>query len=172
MATVTLTQISNGQTGDATVVDNNFDALANALNGNIEEDNIKNGTVSAAKAKAEAWTAWSPTYGGAASLTFTGVTTAVARYIQYGKTVHYRIDATGTTGGVTSNYLTFTFPVTAKDTSGVFGNGLIIDDGGNARSAFCFGVSVTVGGVQRYDVANLSLGASKGFRISGTYEAA
>jgi hypothetical protein len=42
MGTITTTQISNGQDLDATIVDANFDTVANEINGNIDNANIKN----------------------------------------------------------------------------------------------------------------------------------
>jgi len=41
MGTITTTQISNGQDLDATIVDANFDTIANEINGNIDNANIK-----------------------------------------------------------------------------------------------------------------------------------
>lgn len=56
MGTVSLTQISNGQTGDATVVDNNFDTLANEINGNLDATNLADEAVTTAKIDSSAVT--------------------------------------------------------------------------------------------------------------------
>jgi hypothetical protein len=41
MASITLTTISNGSTADATVVNTNFTTIASAINGGLEDINIK-----------------------------------------------------------------------------------------------------------------------------------
>lgn len=40
MAAITLTQISNGDNGNATTVDNNFDLIAAAINGGLDNTNL------------------------------------------------------------------------------------------------------------------------------------
>lgn len=116
------------------------------------------------------WTAWTPTFTASGSMTYTPVTTNKAVYRQVGKLVFFRIDASGTTGGVASNTLFFTLPVTAKDTFGVVGTGLVVDV--SAAGAFAYFESTTQAGVQKYNVANFSLAAGIAHRISGVYEAA
>lgn len=56
MPSISLTQITNGQSGDATVVDNNFDTLADLVNGNLDSDNLVAGAIDSARIEQNAVT--------------------------------------------------------------------------------------------------------------------
>jgi len=154
MATVTLTQISNGTTGDATTVDNNFDSLANEMNGNIDQSNLRDASVTTAKLvdgsvtaiklasssvttskiASEAWTTWTPTFTG-----FTGtITIEAARNQQLGKFVYCRLFAYGTSN---STSFTATLPVASKSTGRL--SVICVDDNGTWSTAGM--ISLTAG---------------------------
>lgn len=94
---------------------------------------------------------WTPTYGGTGSLTFTSVTTNVARFALVGRSVHVRIQASGTTGGSQSPALLASAPVAPADTYGYQ-----TDSGADLWT----GASWTIGHVRAYQ-GNLE------FRTSG-----
>jgi hypothetical protein len=131
---------------------------------------IPAGSIAAAQIKAEAWTAWTPTYGGSASMTWGTVTTRVANYIKVGKTVFYRIDAVGTTAGTAASNISFSLPVAAKDGYGSSGAGHVLDASA-ANSAFTYFKDVNNAYVQKYNAVNYGLGTVE-ILINGTYEAA
>lgn len=117
----------------------------------------------------EAWTAWTPTIT-AATGSFTA-TSASARYIQIGKTVHFKCDITITTVG-TGTGLLFTLPVNAASTIGTVCYGR--EDALNG--AMCMGKLNSVNNqvtVFKYDNTNIAAsGSGSIIRLIGTYEAA
>lgn len=108
------------------------------------------------------WTTWAPTYGGTGSLTFTSVTTNYALWTyDYSKSsLSVKIQATGTTGGVTNNELTATLPITVTAV-GYTGNGFTTDV--SALSSYSYVGSTTQLYVRRWDNAAYGLGAGRGF---------
>jgi hypothetical protein len=118
-----------------------------------------------------AWTAWTPTYGAGGSMTFTGVTTTLANYIQCGKFVVIALAINGTTGGSASNYLTLTLPI-APSSNLYLGAIPVIDNGAMANG---FGYSAVSGSklyLYRDDSANFTLGAGEGAQGLLIYPAA
>ena len=117
------------------------------------------------------WQDWTPTYGAAGSMTYTSVTTNVAKYLIIGKMLFYFIEASGTTGGTGSTYLTFTLPkdATTDATTGAnLGTGWGADSSSFATyTAF---MSASIAQVYKYDVSNWTLGANRQFSLSGFYE--
>ncbi len=117
------------------------------------------------------WTNWTPTYSASGTMTFTSVTTTYAHYLVKDDTVHFSIKATGTTGGAASSQIRFTLPTVPDNdfADGISGGGLVID-GGYLGGFFAHqGTSNTIA-VTRYDLGNWSLGAGRGFAISGFYK--
>lgn len=112
MATITLTQISNGDSGDATVVDSNFDTIANEVNGNLDNSNIASGAdISLTKLASDAWASWTPVW---TNLTIgDGVVDAATE--QVGSTMRFRIGVLfGSTTSV-GGQIDVQYPVTPKD---------------------------------------------------------
>lgn len=124
-----------------------------------------------AMAEWQGWQTWTPTYGAASPMTFTSVTTAIARYKQIGKTVFFVLNATGTTGGTASLSISFTLPVATNDsTSSITGFAVTVD--GATVGGRWFNNSTTVAFVRRNDLANWGLGAGKSIQVTGCYEVA
>jgi hypothetical protein len=115
------------------------------------------------------WNTWTPTYSCEAGMTFTGVTTNAARYIQIGKLVFYYISFSGTTGGTAKTYLAATPPVTPANAFAA-GAGYAVDNGVICGAAVQ--VSTTNIYARRYDSANFTLGAGRSGVCMGVYEAA
>lgn len=115
-----------------------------------------------------AWTTW-PYVISAGSGSFT-TTSANARYIQIGKTVHFKIDVTITTIG-TGSGCQFTLPVQAQTTSGAIG--FAREDATSGNMGVVKLASATLASVLRYDNGNIASGGSGTVvRCAGTYEAA
>lgn len=173
MGLITLTTISNGQTGDAVPVNNNFTTLVNEFNGNIDNNNIKPGAaIAISKIAAEAWVAWTPSYGATGSMTYTSVGTTVARYQQISNVVFFQIIANGTTGGSADVGLTFTVPVSRSATTAniMVGSGQVVDS--SDKGCYCLwnGTSTTTVFVRKYDAVNFGIGSGREIRINGFYE--
>lgn len=121
------------------------------------------------------WQAWTPTYSAGGSMTFTSVTTNIARYVIIGKTVHFQIGAKGTTGGTASNYIGFTLPITAANTdqTDVGGGAMIIDgSSGDGAGAWATLLAGDIVRVFKPDFANWALGTNREIVVNGTYEIA
>lgn len=112
--------------------------------------------------------AWTPTYGASGSMTFTSVSTAVARYIRIGKLIWFYLDATGTTGGVASTDLTHTLPIASLGT-GFVSCSCAVSDSNIISGTNRIG---SVGNIRKYDSSNWGLGAGRQIITSGFYEAA
>lgn len=91
MGTISVQTINNGDSLDANPIDVNFSTVVNEFNGNVDNNNIKTlaaidgskiaaGTIPSAQIKAEAGTAWSPSFGG-----FSVSPTVTSQYLQFGK---------------------------------------------------------------------------------------
>lgn len=133
-----------------------------------------------------AWSSWTPTW----STFVKGNGTVSAKYIQIGKTVHFRIHVvfgSTTTMGSNSNY---TLPVTAISYAGtaaqqVIGQIRYLDAGINAYFGQTMWGSTTIGTIEVGNAAGTYLnsggvnntipftwGTNDEFHINGTYEAA
>lgn len=64
------------------------------------------------------WTPWTPTYGASGSMTYTSVTTNVAKYIRLGTACFCILNFNGTTGGTASTIITATLPFTGSSYPG------------------------------------------------------
>lgn len=166
MSSITLSQITNGDALDAAPVNNNFTTVANAINGNLDTSNLKSGqAVDSTKFTTETWAPWTPAFTG-----FSGsVNITTARYIQYGKTVHIRITADGTSN---STAFTFTLPVAAKSSGrhivcAVFNGGNWITTGVMNLTAGSTSASMSIDA----NATGFSATGGKGLDLNATYEA-
>lgn len=114
MSTVSLTLPSDGDTIDASDVNNPLNAIAAVINGGIDSTNVTAGGLTPANlvsgtGSSWAWQSWTPTWTG---LTI-GNATVNCKYIQIGKTVVGSINVQlGSTSAVTA-VTSITLPVTA-----------------------------------------------------------
>lgn len=121
MSTITLTLPADGQTIDASDVNNPFNTIATEINGNLNSANVIPGGLqpqNLVSGTGTSWAAqtWAPTW---ANLTAGNGTLNYAKYTQVGKTVTFWLSFTlGSTSAV-GTAPTFTLPVTA---SGLFAN--------------------------------------------------
>lgn len=115
IGTISLNLPSDGQSIDASDVNNPFNTIAAVINGGIDADNIEAAGVVpsalvAGTGTSWAWQSWVPTW---TTLTI-GNATQACKYIQIGKTVVARIDVVlGSTSAMGTGKPTFTLPVTA-----------------------------------------------------------
>lgn len=118
--------------------------------------------------------AWSPTYGGSGSMTFTGVDTKIAEYFRMGDWVFFNLRADGTTGGSASIWVTFTLPVAPAVAELYQFNSMVYDASFNtysvSGSAFYVGSSVV--NVANYSNSNWGLGSDRRIYVNGFYKAA
>jgi hypothetical protein len=116
----------------------------------------------------EEWTAWTPSYTPAGSMTFTSVTTTTARYKQNGKTFIFELNVSGTTGVSASNSIAFTLPsgITTRNSSYLL---CYMDNNGTPATGYArFDGSNTVS-LYKLDAGNFTLGTT-GFTGSFTIE--
>lgn len=189
MGTISVSLPSDGDTIDASDVNNPINTIVAVINGGIDADNIEAGGVVpnalvSGTGTSWVWQSWTPTV---ANIT-TGNGTTVAKYIQIGKTVFYKYTFTlGSTSAVGTDP-TFTLPVTAA--TGTFldplGRGTMTDaSSSNYYACSVHYSSTTVARLQREDASSTSttLGGITAtapmtwatgdiISVSGTYEAA
>lgn len=137
------------------------------VNGSITPNELEDGSGST-------WVmqSWTPTYGASGAMTFTGVTTTYAKYIQIGKLVFFWVAATGTLGGTINTGITFTLPLTSTTSGGSYGSATVLPSGGSNVGAQLLATSTTVALVRRYDNANITLGAGAAINAQGFFEVA
>lgn len=119
------------------------------------------------------WLFWEPTYAASGSMTYTSVTTNLARYRNTGKEVHFTISATGTVGGTLSNSLSFTLPLPPAFNSFLDQTFMaVIQEGGGARSIGYGTVQAEDGTVfvRKDGEGNFSSGTGRDITVTGTYE--
>lgn len=109
------------------------------------------------------WLDYQPAYSANASMTFTTVTTNLARYKLDEETLNVWVKATGTTGGTANTQILATVPFEASQIS-------LVPQGWGSALGLAARVSVVAGTpdtmvISKYDVSNYSLGA--GAVISG-----
>lgn len=118
MGTVSLTLPSDGDTIDASDVNNPLNAIAAVINGGIDSTNVTAGSLTPANltsgtGSSWTWQSWTVTW---TDLTV-GNSTVVSKYTQIGKTVVCYVAVTiGTTGSSNAAVITGTLPVTAAST--------------------------------------------------------
>lgn len=189
MGLISLSLPSDGDTADAADVNTPFNTIATVINGNLDNDNIKSAAgINTSKLASDgflaAWQSWTPTW-----TNVSGGTTNYAKYVQIGKTVHYRIKYT-MAGANVSGLVSVTVPVAMHSDYGVVAN---VDIVGIATfldvgSAIYHGVALVDSGKLNIRVsgsggtysnpADLSStvpftwGSTDILSVSGTYEAA
>lgn len=112
------------------------------------------------------WKDWTPTFSAGGSMTYTSITLTHARYTVVGKTVTFNIKASGTTGGTASTYIAFTPPIVAAREHAFCG--YLNDPSSFAVLSFFLNTNLII--VAKYDGANIGLGASRLFSLTGSYE--
>lgn len=118
MSTVSLTLPSDGDTIDASDVNNPLNAIAAVINGGIDSTNVTAGGLTPANlvsgtGSSWAWQSWTPTY-----TNFTvGNSTVIVKYTQMGKQITCRFSiVVGTTAaGTIGSVIAISLPVTATD---------------------------------------------------------
>ena len=113
------------------------------------------------------WFNWTPTYGGTASMTYTGVTLTRARFRVIGKQVFFNLYTTGTTGGTASYAIYATAPIATSEST--FGGGGLVRVAGTFMSG-TFEVATNQIQASKYDRSNWALGANSSIIFSGAYE--
>lgn len=109
------------------------------------------------------WLDYQPAYAASGSMTFTTVTTNIARYKLDEETLNAWVKATGTTGGTASTQIQATLPFDSSQVS-------LVPQGWGSAVGLAARVSAIAGtpdimAVSKYDISNYSLGA--GVTISG-----
>lgn len=112
------------------------------------------------------WLDWQPSYSATGSLTWTTVTTTVAKYMLSGRSMSIAFDASGTTGGTTSTTLQFTFPMAALSIAVGYIGTVARDTALN--SGFMYLASTSIGAIRKYDASNWGFGANREIAIATT----
>ncbi len=102
---------------------------------------------------------YAPTWGAVDPITFTSVTTNVAKFKINGKNCKVYLQGTRTTGGSTSITLTAALPITPDSTNIVYRGGSGVLDGGNTMAGVYY-VS-TIANFRKYDASNWGLGTGR-----------
>lgn len=113
------------------------------------------------------WFNYTPTYSADGSMTFTGVTTHIAKFRIIGKECVVILAATGTLGGSNSYGVLVTYPITPDNNSNQYGGGAQIIDGLSVAGIYYVGSSSF--NFARYDANTWSLGASREIHATITY---
>lgn len=116
----------------------------------------------------QAWTTWTPTIS-AQTGTITTASSSNARYIAYGKTIHWNLTITVTTAGTGTDALRFTLPVTARAATMYIGNGRETASTGFQLQVYTG--TTTLGHIFKYDNTTI-IASGRTIIVSGTYEAA
>lgn len=168
MGTISLTLPADGETADASDVNNPFNTIAAVINGGIDADNIEAGGVipnglQSGTGTSWAWQSWTPTLSGLFNNTKWDKT---ARYIQIGKTVFFYLNlvANTTTPMDGAGEPTFTLPVTATNSSPTIGlplstYGAAFDANGSSYIAL---VEQIIGGTTTARVRYIDTGVAAG----------
>lgn len=167
-----LSGIVDGGIGSAADWITPYNTIINVINGGLDDSNFTaNNTNLTTIAAPVTWSTWSPGYHGINSMSYTSVTTNVARYIKIGKLVFFYIDAIGTTGGTPDVQLGFDLPITAlQSTLGLAGTATAADT--TTIAGLCRFTSTSIAYVYKYDGSNWGIGANRGIRVTGIYESA
>lgn len=187
MTTISVTLPADGDTIDASDVNNPINTIVNVINGGLDSTNVSAGGLTPANLTSGtgtswAWQSWTPTYD---DITV-GSGTAVAKYIQIGKTVHWRYHFTFGSGSSVGSAPTLTLPVNCITTdldNSFIGTGRMID--ANSTDFIAYSIkSINAQHTQPvYDAGDGTVGAVSSTApftwatgdeiiLSGTYEAA
>lgn len=116
------------------------------------------------------WLDWTPAYSASGSLTYTSVTTAVAKYKIVGESeLHYEIRATGTLGGTASTTLSATLPFEGAQSANN------MSTGAGQTATVSAKVYITGGtpdklNIEKYDTSNYATSGSCAIVSFGGYE--
>lgn len=115
---------------------------------------------------------YQPVYSGSASMTYTSVTTTIARYRIFDNSLDAWVKAVGTTGGTTSSTLIATLPMNGiQSANNPIGYGVLTDTTlYTASIGYSASSSPHRMTAVRYDSANITLGTNKAFSGQMTYE--
>ena len=128
---VTESKIADDAVTNAKIADSAVDT-AQLVTSSVTEAKIASGVVSAAKIKAEDWTSYSPTWTGSSTNPTIGNGTVVGAYIQFGKTVMFRVDiTTGSTTNLGAGAYGVSLPVAPMNGIRQIVPGTLIDGGGS-----------------------------------------
>lgn len=118
------------------------------------------------------WTDWTPSYSATGTMTYTSVTTEIARYKREGSTVYFQIRATGITGVSASTGIYFTAPVVPSQGSSanLIGGGASAGDIVTLGGALIWVASEQKFRVTKADGSNWNLGSAKVIVVQGFYE--
>ena len=174
MATLSITRVAQNKT---TVASGDVNTPFTEIEASVND--ITNAQINSAaaivlsKLASDAWTAYTPTYTASGSMTYTSVTTNIARYIKIGRITFFELDASGTTGGTASTKLIASLPVTAATGYKIAGVS-IVSDGGVLQMGFYEENSTTQIEVfvTTNQTTNWGLGASRRIIVNGYYESA
>jgi len=115
-----------------------------------------------------AWANYVPTYGADGAMTFTAVVTNVAKFKYKNKHIFVCINATGTTGGVASRYVSATLPIDALMTNQT-GSGQV-QPGTGRFGAVVFAATVSELFIGNGDNSDWGLGTNRNFSCDINYE--
>lgn len=110
------------------------------------------------------WLSWSPQYSAIASMTYTVVSTSIAKYVVTNNRYSFMLHSNGTVGGTPSTDLFATLPFTPSDTTQVTFSGFAQD--GGAKAGIVYNNSNMVG-LAKYDATNFGAGAGKQIQVQG-----
>lgn len=123
----------------------------------------------AAWVEVNSWADWVPTYGATGSMTWPASTT-VARFWRRGGVWGFYIRASGTTGGVADNGLTFTVPVTVVNYGSLTAAAAVYEGGSTQLAGVAEMSSSTTFLIRKYDGSNFGLGANRAITVMGIGE--
>jgi len=118
------------------------------------------------------WLEWTPQYSCSGAMTYTSVSTSIAKYQINYSTNHIVLAATGTTGGVASNTIRASLPFDGQEAANYPAAAGYTDDGAGAITGLSFltpGAPDTVS-VKKYDATNYGLSGGDKIYPDITYQ--
>jgi hypothetical protein len=112
------------------------------------------------------WFVYAPSYAGSGSMTFTSVSSTLAKFSVAGLSCTVCLLAVGTTGGTASNTLKASLPIPCDADNGDYRYGAVSADPSTSVSAFAF-IDSNYIQVRKGDASNYGLGANRG--MGGTF---
>jgi hypothetical protein len=115
------------------------------------------------------WFTWTPVYSASGLMTFTSVTTDVAKFQVIGSTCFVQFGCRGTTGGTADISLEVTLPIASINSTFIIGGGAVLYDGGQL-GGFWSTVGITEVAFSKYNNAIWGLGTTKDAKANFHYE--
>lgn len=103
---------------------------------------------------------YSPSFSASGSMTFTSITTNIARFVVQGGLVTVFLNASGTTGGTASNNLRASLPITPNDVADHYRGGATYAEAGDIMAGI-YNINADGVNVRKADSSNYTLGASR-----------